>query len=457
MRANHNNPLVKRTFALGICNGALWQFANAFLNPSTVVPAFIVTMPDVTAGQKMLWVGIITACMNSGWSWPQVFLGRYYSTKQRLLPFYWISAIGRALIIVLLTVVVAVAYDAKPVVVLASIAGLFLLYGSCGAIGIIPFMTIVSDSMPASHRGRFFGFRSMAGGVLGMVAGFIVSRILNEDTGLGYPDNYVPLFGVAAVVFIASVICFSCVKEPAHEPQTRRLTMAQELARGPRLFRRDRDWRTLVIAQVVGAIGFGVSVPFMTPFALEELHAPTALVGIFLACQTGAAALSNLIWSYVGDKRGNRKLLIWSGVAGVLPALIALLSSLVPATEIGTLFGVKFTYQLAVFTLAFIPLGFSMTGQMIGQLNFLLDIAPNRRRATYLAFSHLFRFPLAWWPVAGALLIGRTSFVFGFAIAIICSAVTLYLVTRLGEPRAQELGLEPPGPDNHDRPMAAGG
>ena len=87
MRANHNNPLVKRTFALGICNGALWQFANAFLNPSTVVPAFIVTMPDVTAGQKMLWVGIITACMNSGWSWPQVFLGRYYSTKQRLLPF----------------------------------------------------------------------------------------------------------------------------------------------------------------------------------------------------------------------------------------------------------------------------------------------------------------------------------------------------------------------------------
>ena len=456
MRANHHSPLVKRTFFLGICNGALWQLANAFLSPSTVIPAFVLAL-----GAKKLWIGIIVACFSAGWAWPQVFLSRYLSNKQRLLPYYWLSAIGRTITIISLTLLVAMLSDAPPTVLLLTMAGLFLFYGSCGAIGIIPFHTIVSDSMPASWRGRFFGTRWLVGGILGMLAGLVVNRILDGQFGLEFPRNYVVLFGTASIIFVASVAVFSVVKEPPHQTQTRRLPMRMELARGPRLMRRDRDWRMLVTARIFRDISFGFTFPFMAAFAIEQLMAPASVVGIFLAIQAGAGALSNLIWSRLSDKGGNRRTLIWSSIAGLLPPIIALSSYVIPDTPLGTLFGTAFTLRLAVFCLAFFPLGFTMSGQMMGQTNFLLDIAPNRRRPTYLAFSFLVGFPLAWCPAVAALVIGESRFALGFGLALIAAIATVVTTTRLREPRADELGLNgdaETGPDDDShRPIAAGG
>lgn len=435
MRANHHSPLVKRNFVLGVVNGALWQLANAFINPSTVVPAFILALGR---GDK-IWIGLITACMNSGWAWPQVFLARHLSTKQKLLPYYWISAVGRGVTIGALTLVVALMHDARPVVVFTTIALLFLLYGSCGAVGIIPFMSIVSDSMPAALRGRFFGLRWLFGGLMGMAAGFVVKEVLSGRFGLTYPTSYVVLFSLAAVVYIASVVAFSLVREPPHDPQRHELTLQMEIARGPRLLRRDRDFRLLILSRVCDAVGGGLTVPYMAAFALQQLDAPEETVGLFLALQAGAGALSNLFWSYIGDKRGNRRLLILSAYTAVFPAAVALASLVIPATPLGMWFGVPVTLRLAVFSLAFIPQGCAMSGMTMGQTNYLLDIAPNRRRATYVAFSSLVGFPLAWWPVAGALIIGGARYSLGFAVALLAAVATVVIVTRLREPRAEEL------------------
>jgi MFS family permease len=456
MRANHHSPLVRRNFALGVVNGALWQLANAFMHPSTVIPAFILALGR---GDK-IWIGVITACMNSGWSWPQVLLARRLSTRQRLLPYYWISAVGRGVVIIALTIVVAFLYDASPGLVFALVAALFLAYGSCGAVGIIPFMTIVSDSMPASLRGRFFGLRWLFGGLMGMAAGLVVKQVLSGRLGLTYPNNYVVLFSLAAVVFIASVIAFSLVREPPHLSQRHELSMQMEIARGPRLLRRDVDFRRLILSRAFDAMGGGLTLPYMAPFALQYLKAPEQIIGVFLALQAGAGAASNLLWSYLGDKRGNRKLLIGASVAALLPAGLALLAFVVPPVALGTWLGVPWTLRLVVFSLAFVPQGFAMSGMAMGQTNYLLDIAPNRRRATYLAFSSLVGLPLAWWPVAGALLIGQARFQLGFGVALLAAAGTVAMVLRLREPRAADLGTGedlPPEAASDEPVLAAGG
>ena len=455
MRANHHSPLVKRNFALGVANGALWQLANAFMNPSTVVPAFILALGR---GDK-IWIGVITACMNSGWSWPQVFLSKYLGAKQRLLPYYWFSAIGRSIAILALTAVVAWLHDARPTVILGLIAGLFLIYGSCGAVGTIPFMTIVSDSMPASLRGRFFGLRWLFGGLMGMAAGVVVKQILSGQLGLGYPRNYIALFAIASVIYVVSFLCFGFVREPTHIAPGRELPMRIELARGPRLMRRDIDFRRLTLSRVFDAIAGGLMVPFMAPFALEYWKAPEEVIGVFLSCQAGASAVSNLLWSHISDKQGNRRLLIVSSAASVATAVLVLASLAVPHTPLGTWFGVPFTLPLAVFSLAFIPQGFAMSGLAMGQTNYLLDIAPNRRRVTYLAFSSLVMFPLAWWPVAGALLIGESRFVLAFVVALLAAVASFTNAWRLREPRAAELGLreDVPPPGEAGEPASAAG
>ncbi len=456
MRANHHSPLVKRTFVLGVVNGALWLLASAFMNPSTVVPAFILALGR---GDK-IWIGIITACMNSGWSWPQIFLSKHLGAKQRLLPYYWFSAIGRSIAILALTAAVALLRDADATVVLGAMAVLFLIYGSCGALGSIPFMTIVSDSMPASLRGRFFGMRWLFGGLMGMGAGVVVKQILSGQFGLGYPQNYITLFAIASIIYVASFLSFGLVREPTHVAPGRELPMRLELARGPRLMRKDPDFRRLTLSRIFDAVSGGLTLPFMAPFALEYWKAPEEVIGLFLSCQAGASAVSNLLWSHISDKQGNRRLLIISSAASVATAALVLLSLAMPPTRLGTWFGVPFTLPLAVFSLAFIPQGFAMSGLAMGQTNYLLDIAPNRRRVTYLAFSSVVMLPLAWWPVVGALLIGESRFVLAFVVALLAALASFTNAWRLREPRAADLGLKaglPPPLTAEQSSSAAGG
>ena len=86
-----------------------------------------------------------------------------------LLRYGPIPGLLASLAMLALTGVVAFLHDSSPTLIFALIAGLFVIYGSCGAVGMIPFMTIVSDSMPASLRGRFFGLRWLIGGLMGVI------------------------------------------------------------------------------------------------------------------------------------------------------------------------------------------------------------------------------------------------------------------------------------------------
>ncbi|HJN15082.1 MAG TPA: hypothetical protein QGH10_06320, partial [Armatimonadota bacterium] len=367
-------------------------------------------------------------------------------------PYYWLSAAFRGSTIVALTIIVWRFGDARGTFMFATVAGMLFLISSFGAIGLIPFMTIVSDSMPASSRGRFFGTRWLLGGLVGMCAGFVVKWILSEDSGLIFPMNYVCLFGSAAVLYTIAVLIFSLVKEPRHTPQSRQLTLRQELARGPRLIRRDSDWRLLLGARVSGMIAAGMSLPYLVPFALERLEAPQKLIGVLLSVMAASSAGANLIWSRLGDRRGNRALLMAASTLAVAPSVIALSCYFVPDVALGVWFGIPMTTRLLLLILAFVPMGCAKSGMAMGQTNFLLDIAPNRRRSTYLGYSFVLMAPLAWWPVVGALIIGNDRFGLAFALAACSAMVTVFLVSRLREPRAEDLAHGGGGP-----PLAAGG
>jgi len=454
MRVNYHQPLLRRNYALGVVNGVVFIAASAFMEPTAVLPAFVLAL---TGGGK-IWVGIVAALITSGWFWPQIFLAGFFSTRRRLLPFYRISSAGRVSAILGIAAVVAFSPHGPHAWVFMAVAGLFFVYASCGAVGMIPFFSIVSDSMPANRRGRFFGLRCLLGGLLAILAGIAVKAILSEQHGLLFPQNYVLLFTIAAVLMAVSAGAFSIVTEPEHNVQRHKLPMSMEVVRGPRLLRRDRNFRLLMWSRAFGAIAAGSSGPFLVPFALEVLKAPQAVVGAFLVVMAAASAGSNLLWSRIGDTQGNRKLLIWSSATAVLPAAIALVSLAVPPAPLGTWFGLPLTLRLAVFSLAFIPLGFAAPGQDIGQTNFLLDIAPERRRSAYLGFSYLVMLPLAWWPVVGALIIGTARFSLAFALGSLAAAAALLTVTRLDEPRADDLGLaEAPAPEPGLQSVPAGG
>ena len=82
-------------------------------------------------------------------------------------------------------------------------------------------------------------------------------------------------------------------------------------------------------------------------------------------------------------------------------------------------------------------------------MNYLLEIAPEDRRPSYIAFMDMMLAPTAISPLLGGFIAERMSFQTNFLISILFGPLTLYYAYRLGEPRNKQLykcsNSEPPG------------
>jgi len=429
---NQETQLSVRNFALGISNGAIMWLAIAFLDPETVLPAFA-----MEAGKgNILWVGILVAVINCGWFWPQAFLPSILATKSRYLPYYRLSALLRVIARFATWAAIILLAARAPIVLLSVVAILLLIYTSAGGLGLIPFMSTVSDTIPATWRGKFFGARFFFGGLLGFGAGFIVKHILSPDSGWDFPHNYGQLALYSAIAVTVSVTLFCLAEERPHRVSSHQLPLRLQLARGVRFFRRDPNFRRLVRARIFFALAYGLCVPFIVPFALQRFGVTKAAVGIFLMARVLSFSGTNTLWSYISDRIGNRLVLLISGVATTVLPLMMALAPRIPQTQLMTPVGGSVNTILAYFVVGFILVGLCRSGQMLGQTNYLLEVAPSRVLTTYLGFYYIVLLPLAAVPVAGSLIIGQEGrYILGFALSMIMGLAMLINVVKLGEIR----------------------
>lgn len=428
---NQEVQLSVRNLILGIGNGAIFWLAMAFLDPETVLPAFAMDI----GGGNILWVGILVAMIGSGWCWPQVFVASILQTKPRYLPYYRLSALARIITRFAIWAAIMLLGTRMPVVLLAVVAILLFVYASAGGVGLIPFMSIVSDTIPATWRGKFFGARLFLGGLLGFGAGFVVKHVLSPGSGWDFPHNYGQLVLFSAVAVTVSVVLFSFAEERPHPVPAHQLPLRLQLARGPRFFRRDPNFRRLVRARVFYALAYGLCVPFIVPFALQQFGVAKAAVGIFLMARVLSFSGANTLWSYISDRIGNRLVLLISGVAATMLPLMMALGPQILQIELAWLGG-SVSSVTVYFLLGFVLVGLSSGGQMLGQINYLLEVAPPRLRTTYLGFYFTVLLPLAWVPVIGSLIIGQAGrYTLGFVLSLIMAVAMLINVVKLGEIR----------------------
>ncbi len=445
-RAPHD--LIRRNYLLGILNGALFFLFNAFIDLDTVLPGFAWEL----TGGRPLWIGVLVSLVGMGWFWPQLFLAPMLATKTRLLPAYHLSAAVRLVALGAAAVVAWHLEAFSPAVALALITLCYALYSSGGGLSIIPFMTLVGDSVPPNWRGRFFGARYLFGGLLAFGAGFVVKWLLSEGSGYEFPRNYAVMFGLGLIVAIPSLLSFCFVKEPPRVTQRRRMPVLRELRRGLRLARRNRNFRRLLVTRGLRSLSLGLTTPFIVPYALAELKVTTAAVGLFLGAKVLTYALSNILWSRVGDQHGNRRLLVLSAMISLLAASLLLVVRFLPAGQAVTVAGLSLSWRAVFVGVIFAGIGFSSSGQEIGYTNFLLEMMEERKRSVYLGFFHLYLAPLCWVPLLGALLIGSQGrFMLGFWLSALLTLAMVAYTFRLREVRDFTL------PENGEEPPVAAG
>ena len=429
-------PLIKRNFVLGVVNGAIYQVGLACMDPGTVVAAFVVHLLRDNP-HLMYWIALMSCVRVAGWLWPPPLMAGLLERTPRKLGYYRVSGAARVVALGIITFVVVPRATEGSISTFAAFALLMLLVNSLGGIGMIPFFDIVSKSMPANRLGRFFGARRFLGGILAFGAGFAVKHILDERTGYPFPTSYSMVFLLGWATTALSVLFFSLVHEPPGVAHRRRLSFAMQMRRGPRIMRRHRDYRSLVFVRVLSGLT-NIAVPFIVPFAQLRLGAGEPMVGLFVSILMISGTVSNVLWSYVGDEQGNRRLLLLTNSVGLGAPVLALVAARLSPEVVARWLGVDFTPQLLLVSLALLLLGFSQPGRMMGETNYLLEIAPERQRPTYMGMMQAILFPLAFAPLLGAAIIGaQQRFELGFAISLVfgigCLAATLWLK----EPRAR--------------------
>jgi len=412
---------VQRSFALGVFNGAVFNFAETLVAPPLVLTLFVSKLTS-----SNLLIGLVAPLGNACWFLPQIFVSARIQRMEHKMPSYKLSAVIRTL--AWLTLAVAVWLLDDPLLLLV---GFFVLYTiarlSAGLAG-LSFFDVVAKTIPARRRGSFFSWRQLLGGLLGLGAGWIVKIVLAHPA-LPFPHDHAFLFFLYCAAILPGLTSFTMIREPPGAAMTTPVTLGEQLRRAGRILRENRVYRRYLFTRMSLALT-SVALPFYGIYAKNVLGAPEGMVGIYVATRIGAQMLFNLPWGRLSDRRGNqlvmRLLNLGTGTTVLLALILVFLMALLQ------LEGDWLPYlALPLFFLD----GAVRPGQVLSGSNFLLELVPEAERPLYLGFSNTLMGVIVLLSGLGGLMVDVLGFAGLFTASLLLCIVGYLLATGLPEPR----------------------
>ena len=392
---------------LGILNGWAVFLGDGFLNVTVVVAGFAARL-----GAPNWVIGLLPGIAGGGWMLPQLLVAARVRGLPYKLPVYRSAAFVRAATYVAM-VLIAAFLSHSPGLCLTLFVLAMLLNALASGVSGLPFLEVVSKTVPAQRRPRFFATRNLYGGLLAFGAGLLVRWIL--ASGLAFPLNYALIFALGTVTYTFGYWVFGRVQEPP-DPPLEAQGFRAELRAIPETLR-DPHFRAFLIVRLLLA-GASMSEPFYAANALRELHYPAATLGVFVMALTGAAPLSNLLWQRVAERNGSRRIIRYASVFYGLAPLWAV--------AVGQ-FGLGTWAYLGVFILSSV----AAQGFNLGHTNHLLNIAPEHARSRYIGTLNTLVGAALFTPVAGGLLADAAGYTPVFLLSFALSAAAWWQCGKL--------------------------
>ncbi len=416
----------RRSFWLGVVNGALSDASLGLIDMTVVVSVLAANL----VGSEAL-VGLLISLFGVGWWWPSLYMPWLLEGKARKLPWYRASAVVR---VSSFAGVGAVLFSplpgANPALAFWLVALLVFTMTSAGGISQIPFLDIVAQNVPIHRRGIFWSLRQGGGAVLSVGGALLVRALLDPARGLPFPRGHAWLFVIGAVIHGGAVLVFSFSHEEPRAPRPRRMTPRMHAVRGARLLTRDRRFLAYAVVRAVLTLG-AMGTPFLALFCKSRFGMTDRDTASFLILTTAANVVLPFVWGAICDRWGSRAALRVCSVLVALSGACALTAcGLGPGPGARVALGLAFVSGYGVTTCAFTALQ-----------NHLLELAPARKRETYLGFSNILAIPLAFTSIlAGAIaevVSLRALYAGGVALGVIALALTLRTVSEPREDAAR--------------------
>lgn len=416
----------RRNMRCGIVHGAFFHMAAAFTDLYAIIPLFLTGFTESRA-----LIGLVVSLVEAVGVLPQIGVAeRMRRQPKSAKPLMLVGIWTRCAAWGALAAFTLVIRDPGILVLVFFMVGVSI-YSLGGGVAVLPLKQVISGTIAPEHRSSFFGWRLFSGGLLAVVAGLIVKRVLGSE-GMAWPRNYGLLFLMSFAALGIAYTAMSRLRFPHIPPP-------EPGSQAPLLHVLQQAWRQYPILKRLIAVrllsgGLVLVLPFLTLYATREIGVSLAWVGLFIVAQKAGAIVSNLVWIPLGNRLGTR----WVILAGLGLAVLGLATILVSET----------VYTL---TLAFALAGGAMSAMIVGFNGYVLELGTPDIRLLLFALEGTLLLPLYFMPLLGGWLADACGYRTLVLIGIALVTTALIAATTLCEPRRGDPACGPCGGADYTR------
>ena len=392
------------------------------LDPTSVLPAFVRQLTD-----SEFMVGLISAIFNGGWLLPQLAVGRLINEEPRKKPYMLAGLSGRVFLWVIALALWA-RLDRNPTAMLVLSFICIGLFAVSDGVVVVAWLDIIARAIPWKQRGRLIGLAQFISGLIGVGAGALVSLILAVRS---FSDGYALIFTLVGVALIPCTIAQVLVREPQPEEVNRQ---ANSHVRGGWLkpLSTNPAFRRLMVCQTLVGMMY-LAAPFYVGHADDVLHLPKSVIGRFVIAQKLAGMVASATLGLVSERRGPGFVVRIGSAAAVIGPLFALAAHIAGGG-----------WLIQAYPFIYVMLGVVNSVQILGFVNYLLEMAPDGMRPVYIGLGNTIAGTLIIAPMIGGLLLEATSYAILFSVTAVIVAVGFLASLGLVSPQRAAPMVEQP-------------
>lgn len=403
--------VIRRNFALNVLDGAVFTFGLAFAARTTVLPVFVKNI-----GGGSIAISLIPVLWILGFNLPQIAIANFSGRVSPKKPLLLKTALIQRAPWLILAVATFLWMDDLPGS--AALPLFFVLFGLAavgGSINLPVWFDVVSKVTPVRMRGRMFALRAVFGGVLGILAGWIVERVLAT---WAFPESFGLLFGLAFGAMMISYTFLVLLVEGNRDAPKERLRYGTYLRSLPTILRREANFRNFLIGESLLIAATMVEAFFIVD-ALDSLDLSERYAGVFTIIVMSSMVVGTLLFGYVADRWGHRINLVISSAWMLAACAAALLAQ-----------------SVLIYAIAFVASALTLGLRTISRLPIIAELCREEDRPTFVALSNVLTAPFVLAGLAGGLMANIYGYDVVFAGAGMLSlAACLWFGLMVQEPR----------------------
>ena len=353
-----------RNFFAYLAANLLSKVADEIASAKLVLPWLLAGL-----GAPAVFTGFLVPVREAGVLLPQLAVA---AAVRRLAVRKWVWVAGALLSALALAGVAAAGFTLTGTAAGWAVLGAVVVFSLARGLCSVSAKDVLGKTVSKSRRGRLMGIASGLAGVATLAVGVVLGLQGGESAGTTVVSA---LILAAGLLWLPAVAAFASIREQPGATEGGGNALSTALA-SLGVLRTDPHFRRFVIARAL-LLGVALAPPFYVLLA-QRLGNGLGDLGLLVIGGGIAGAVSSPFWGRLGDHSSRRVMTLASGLAGLLG---------VGYWALTTLDAALLDHGL-VHAGAFLLLIVAHSGVRLGRKVYLVDMADQDNRATFVAVSN---------------------------------------------------------------------